>query len=137
MNSDKTLQRQLNNASGKANRQELLNKLHENINKKRDERLTVSPHVMNKLNKEVTEEKKQNDSDPRVTLIMKDYFVKALKTYPGYDMPSPIKILNNRDEHELKFVKLCIKLLKENDNNPEVLDNPYSKYMREVLGLNN
>ena len=58
MNSDKTLQSQINNASGKPNRQELLNKLHENINKKRDERLTVSPHLMNKLNKEVTEEKK-------------------------------------------------------------------------------
>ena len=68
---------------------------------------------------------------------MKDYFIKALKTYPGYDMPSPVKILNNRDEHELKFVKFCIKLLKENNNDPEVLDNPYSKYMREVLGLNN
>jgi hypothetical protein len=137
MNSDKTLQSQINNASGKQNRQELLNKLHENINKKRDERLTVSPHVMKKLNKEVTEEKKQNDSDPRVTPIMKDYFIKALKTYPGYDMPSPIKILNSRDEYELKFIKLCIKLLKDNDNNSDVLDNPYSKYMREVLGLNN
>lgn len=137
MNSDKTLQSQINNASGKTNRQELLNKLHENINKKRDERLTVSPHVMNKLNKEVNDEKKQNDSDVRVTPIMKDYFIKALKTYPGYDMPSPIKILNNRDEQELKFVKFCIKLLKENNNDPDVLDNPYSKYMREVLGLNN
>ena len=108
MNSDKTLQSQINNASGKPNRQELLNKLHENINKKRDERLTVSPHLMNKLNKEVTEEKKQNDSDLRVTPIMKDYFIKALKTYPGYDMPSPVKILNNRDEHELKFVKFFL-----------------------------
>jgi len=37
----------------------------------------------------------------------------------------------------LKYIKLCIKLLKENGNNPDVLDNPYSKYMREVLGLNN
>ena len=81
MNSNKTLQSQINNASGKQNRQELLNKLHENINKKREERLTVSPHVMNKLNKEVAEEKKQNDSDPRVTPIMKDYFIKALKMY--------------------------------------------------------
>jgi len=135
MNSDKTLQSQLNN--NKPNRQELLNKLHENINKKREERLIIRPKIMKRLNEEVELEKKQNDTDPRVTTIMKEYFIKALKTYQGYDMPSPIKILENRDEYELKYIKLCIKLLKENGNNPDVLDNPYSKYMREVLGLNN
>ena len=133
MNSDKTLQSQLN----KPNRQELLNKLHENINKKREDRYIVRPRIMKRLNDEVELEKKQNDSDPRVTTIMKEYFLKALKTYPGYDMPSPIKILENKDEYELKYIKFCIKLLKDNKNDPDVIDNPYSKYMCEVLGLNN
>ena len=49
MNSDKTLQSQLN----KPNRQELLNKLHENINKKREDRYIVRPKIMKKLQDEV------------------------------------------------------------------------------------
>ena len=117
-------------------RKELLDKLRNKINKKHNERFTTSPQQINKLNKEIKLEKKRNDEDPRVTQLMKDYFIHAMKTYPTYNVVDPHTILENEEEHKLKFLNFSIKLLKNNDNKLDILQNPYCNYMREVLGMN-
>ena len=68
---------------------------------------------------------------------MKEYFVYALRMYKGVDLPNPHEILENKEKYELSYYNFSIDLLKKNNNNPEVLKNPYCNYMREVLGLNN
>jgi len=63
-------------------------------------------------------------------------FVQALQKYRGLDLENPVELLNNPDEFKLKYYNFSIKLLKENNNDISMLDNPYCNYMKEVLGLN-
>jgi len=117
-------------------RKELLNKLHNKINLKHNDRFTTSQQKINKMNKDIKKEKKRNDEDPRVTQLMKDYFINALQKYPTYNVVDPHTILENEEEYKLQFLNFCIKLLKNNDNNLDILQNPYCNYMREVLHMN-
>jgi len=117
-------------------RKELLDKLHNKIKLKHNDRFKPSQQKVEKIKKDIKLEKKKNDEDPRVTKLMKDYFVHALQTYPTYDLVDPHTILENKDEYSLKFLNFSIKLLNNNNNNIDVLNNPYCNYMREVLGIN-
>jgi hypothetical protein len=128
-----TLQQQITGDSKKRN--ELVNKLNTKINELQNNRYSVSPQKMKQINKQIKKEKKLNDNDPRVTPIMNDYYVNALKSLPGYELPDPHTILEKKEEYTLKYYNFCITLLKNNNNNQEVLKNPYCTYMREVLGL--
>ena len=103
----------------KLSRKELINKLHNKINKLHDERYKPSIQKINKIEKEMKLEKKLNDEDPRVTQLMKDYFIHAMKTYPTQDI-----------------LDFCIKLLKKSNNDLDILKNPYCNYMREVFNMN-
>ena len=127
----------MNSLSSEINpRKELLNKLHSKINQKHNDRFKPSQQQVEKIKKDMKKEKKNNDEDPRVTRLMKDYFLHALQTYPTYDLVDPHTILENKEEFTLKFLNFSIKLLKNNNNNLDVLNNPYCKYMQEVLGMN-
>jgi hypothetical protein len=128
-----TLQQQITGDSKKRN--ELVNKLNTKINELQNNRYSVSPQKMKQINKQIKKEKKLNDNDPRVTPIMNDYYVNALKSLPGYELPDPHTILEKKEEYTLKYYNFCIKLLKNNNNDQDVLKNPYCTYMREVLGL--
>lgn len=118
-------------------REILQQKLAEKIKLAKDKGLKPSQQQLNKLEKQAAKEKKEVDNDPRVTFLMKEYFVYALRMYEGVDLPNPHEILENKDKYELSYYNFSIDLLKKNNNNPEVLKNPYCNYMREVLGLNN
>lgn len=117
-------------------RKELLNKLHNKINIKHNERFITSQQKINKMNKDIKKEKKQNDQDPRVTQLMKNYFINAMQKYPTYNVLDPHTILENEEEYKLQFLNFCIKLLKKNNNNLDILQNPYCNYMREVFHMN-
>jgi len=117
-------------------RKELLDKLHNKIKLKHNDRFKPSQQKVEKIKKDIKLEKKKNDEDPRVTKLMKDYFVHALQTYTTYDLVDPHTILENKDKYTLKFLNFSIKLLKNNNNNLDILNNPYCNYMREVLGIN-
>jgi len=119
-----------------SNRDELKLKLKEKINTLHNEKNKISEQKKKKIIKEIDKEKKLNDEDPRVTKLMTDYFVNALKAYPTRTIHDPHTLLEHKEEETLKYYQLCIKLLKENNNNQEILDNPYCNYMRCVLGLN-
>jgi hypothetical protein len=124
------------NPPQKLSREELINKLHNKINKLHDERYKPSAQQMNKIEKEMKLEKKLNDNDPRVTQLMKDYFIHAMKTYPTQNILDPHSLLENEDEYKLKFLNFCIKLLKKSNNDLDILKNPYCNYMREVFSMN-
>jgi hypothetical protein len=121
----------------KLSRKELQQKFNERLNKINEKRFQPSPHKVNKIKKDIAKEKKLNDNDPRVTKLMNDYFIDALKTYPLIEIPDPHTVLENKEKYELNYYNFCIKILKKNNNNSELLDNSYCRYMREVLGLNN
>ena len=120
----------------KLSRTELQQKFNERLNKINEKRFQPSPRKVNKLKKEIAKEKKLNDNDPRVTKLMNDYFIDAMKTYPLIEIADPHTILENQEKYELNYYNFCIKLLKKNNNNTELLSNSYCRYMREVLGLN-
>jgi hypothetical protein len=124
------------NSPPKLSRKELINKLHNKINKLHDERYKPSIQKMNKMEKEMKLEKKLNDEDPRVTQLMKDYFIHAMRVYPSQNILDPHSLLEKEDEYKLKFMNFCINLLKKNNNDLDVLKNPYCNYMREVFNMN-
>ena len=114
MNPEKqTLQQQIN-------RDDLRKKLHDKINMKNQQRYHVSLQQRKKIEKQVDKEKKLNDNDPRVTQLMKDYYVNALRAYPNQDIYDPHTILENAEEEKLKYYNVCIRLLKDNNNNSEI-----------------
>ena len=118
-------------------REILQKKLADKIKLSKERQSKPSQQQLNKLEKQAAKEKKEVDNDPRVTFLMKEYFVYALRMYKGVDLPNPHEILENKEKYELSYYNFSIDLLKKNNNNPEVLKNPYCNYMREVLGLNN
>ena len=118
-------------------REVLQKKLADKIKLAKDKQSKPSQQQLNKLEKQAAKEKKEVDNDPRITFLMKEYFVYALRMYKGVDLPNPHEILENKEKYELSYYNFSIDLLKKNNNNPEVLKNPYCNYMREVLGLNN
>jgi len=120
----------------KLSRKELIQKLHSKINKLHDDRLKPSQQKINKIEKEMKLEKKLNDEDPRVTQLMKDYFIHAMRVYPSQNILDPHSLLEKEDEYKLKFMNFCINLLKKNNNDFDVLKNPYCNYMREVFNMN-
>jgi len=117
-------------------REILQKKLADKIKLSKERQSKPSQQQLNKLEKQAAKEKKQVDNDPRVTFLMKEYFIYALRMYKGIDLPNPHEILENKEKYELSYYNFSIDLLKKNNNNPEVLKNPYCNYMREVLGLN-
>jgi hypothetical protein len=116
-------------------RDTLKQKLREKINKQKESREQPSLMEIKKLEKDAKKEKKEVDNDPRVTNTMKNLFIIALKMYPGIDLANPVEILNNQDKYKLDYYKFCTDLLKKNNNDVTVLNNPYCNYMKEVLAL--
>lgn len=118
----------------KSPRELLKQKLRDKLNKSKQQQ-KVSPQQAKKINKLVDKEKKANDNDPRVTPLMNNYFIKALNAYPGQPLKSPHDLLENAVEEKLNYYNFCIKILKDNKNNSELLNNPYCNYIKCVLGL--
>jgi hypothetical protein len=116
-------------------RDQLKQKLREKINKSKEITNKPSAQMKQKLEKDAKKEKKEVDNDPRVTLVMKNYFIKALQSYPGLDLANPVEILNNPDEYKLEYYNFATDLLKKSNNDPSVLNNPYCDYLKEILGL--
>jgi hypothetical protein len=129
----KSLQSEINS---RPNRDELKQKLRDKIAETKNLNNRPSQQTKNKLEKDAKREKKEVDNDPRVTYVMKHLFVQALQKYPGMDLANPSEVLNNKEKYTLNYYNFSIQLLKENNNNLEILDNPYCRYMKEVLGLN-
>lgn len=125
----KSLQSEINT------REELKQKLRARINQNKEKNNKPSAQMKQKLEKDAKKEKAIVDNDPRVTHNMKHYFIKAMQAYPGIDLANPVEILNNSEKYKLDYYKFCIDLLKKNNNNQEVLKNPYCEYMKEVLSL--
>ena len=117
-------------------RDELKQKLKDKIAQNKQRNNKVSEQTKNKLEKDAKKEKKEVDNDPRVTDVMKNLFIIALRSYPGMDLANPHEILERKDEYTLDYYKFSIKLLKDNNNDDDILKNPYCNYMKEVLGLN-
>ena len=122
-----------NNSDSK---EELRQKLKHKLNQLKEANNKPSIQTKNKLEKDAKKEKKEVDNDPRVTQSMKNLFIQALQSSPGIDLDNPCEILNNKEQSTIDYYNYCIKLMKNNNNNSEILNNPYCKYMKEVLGLN-
>jgi hypothetical protein len=116
-------------------RDELKQRLKDKINQNKQINNRPSERMKQKLEKDAKKEKKEVDNDPRVTHNMKYFFIKALKSYEGLDLANPVEILNNPDKYKLDYYNFSIELLKNNNNDPSILNNPYCDYMKEVLGL--
>jgi hypothetical protein len=131
-----SLQSEINkNSNILSHRDELRQKLHNKMNQNKQINNRPSERMKQKLEKDAKKEKREVDNDPRVTHNMKHYFIKALKTYEGLDLANPVEILNNPDKYKLDYYNFSIELLKNNNGDSNVLNNPYCDYMKEVLGL--
>jgi hypothetical protein len=117
-------------------RDALKEQLKQKINQLKNDKNRPSEQLKKKLEKDAKKEKKEVDNDPRVTYKMKHLFITALRTYPGMDLANPHEILEKKEEYTLDYYNFCIKLLKDNNNDQNMLKNPYCEYMKEVLEIN-
>lgn len=88
------------------------------------------------INKE-KEISKLLNSDNRITPEMKSSYTKAKLKF-GEQLPNPIEILDNKDEHIKKFMEymsMAIKNTKSEEELLNVLDNEYSIYIGIVTGF--
>jgi len=140
MNKNSVLPPSLQNEIGKnpntlSHRDQLRQKLHDKINQSKQINNKPSLQMKQKLEKDAKKEKKLVDNDPRVTDAMRGYFIKALRKYEGLDLANPVEILDNPEKYKLEYYNFSIELLKNNNNDSSILNNPYCEYMKEVLGL--
>lgn len=113
------------------NRKRLRNRLN-NLNSKRYE----GKNRKELLNKE-KEVSKLLSSDSRITSEMKSAYRSAKNKF-GNELPNPIEILDNKDEHIKKFMEymsMAIKNTKSEKELLQVLDNEYSNYIGIVTGF--
>jgi hypothetical protein len=132
----KSIQSEINTGPTGLTRDELKQKLRDKIAMNKQQNNKPSQQVKNKLEKDAKKEKKEVDNDPRVTYKMKHLFITALRTYPGMDLANPHEILEKKEKYTLDYYNFCIKLLKDNNNDQDMLKNPYCEYMKEVLEIN-
>ena len=82
---------------------QLKERLHEKINQQKNSRYQLKLKDQRKINKQVDLEKKQMDTDPRITPVMKKWFIDAMGASPEYDVKNPVYILDNLETEKLKF----------------------------------
>ena len=64
-----------------------------------------------KLDKQIHKDKREMETDTRVTPVMKKWFIEAMGSSQHIDVMTPSFILNNKDEEKLKFYKFLFKYI--------------------------
>jgi hypothetical protein len=86
-------------------KEELKLKLREKINQIKQKNYKMPKKDQIKMEKDIHKEKKEFDTDKRLTPLMRKWFIEAMKTSPNIDVKSPSYILNNKEEEKIKFYK--------------------------------
>lgn len=90
---------------------QLKERLHDKIQQQKNSRYQIKLKDQRKINKQVDMEKKQMDTDSRVTPVMKKWFMDAMSASPDYDVKNPVYILDNLETEKLKFYNFLAKYL--------------------------
>lgn len=94
-------------------REQLKAKLKQTMNDRKIQQFQMPKKEQRKLEKEVKADRKLIETDPRVTKIMKDWFIEAMKSSSQIpDVKSPPYILNNMEAEKLKFYNFLTKYMK-------------------------
>jgi len=94
-------------------REELKAKIRKTMNDRKIQEFKMPKKEQRKLEKEIKADRKLIETDPRVTKIMRDWFIEAMKSSPNIpDIKSPPFILNNMESEKLKFYNFLTKYMK-------------------------
>jgi hypothetical protein len=94
-------------------RVELKAKLKQMMNDRKIQEFQMPKKEQRKLEKEIKADQKLIETDPRVTKIMRDWFIEAMKSSSKIsDIKSPPYILNNMEAEKLKFYNFLTKYMK-------------------------
>ena len=93
-------------------KQILRNKLKQKIQEKNSERFQLKKKSLEKIKKNVDDEKKQMDTDTRVSYLMKKAYVEAIGSSPDMtDIKNPVYVLDHMEESKIKFYEFLTKFM--------------------------
>lgn len=90
---------------------ELRQKLRQKIIENKQKNFQLPRRETLKLDKQIHKDKREMDTDKRLTPVMKKWFIDAMGSSPNIDVKTPSYILNNKDEEKLKFYKFLFKFI--------------------------
>ena len=93
-------------------KQILRDKLKQKIQEKNSQRYQLTKKSLEKIKKTVDEDKKQMDTDPRVSYLMKKAYVDAMGSSPDMtDIKNPVYVLDHMEESKIKFYEFLTKFM--------------------------
>jgi hypothetical protein len=93
-------------------KQILRNKLKQKIQEKSSQRYQLTKKSLEKIKRNVDDEKKQMDTDTRVSYLMKKAYVEAMGSSPDMtDIKNPVYVLDHMEESKIKFYEFLTKFM--------------------------
>lgn len=123
-------------------REELLFKLRNKINNKRNNNDAKNPQHMAKMSKEFKKKVNEINKDERITSEMLNRYQKAIVEFPNNNIVNPKCILDNYDKYKKEYdnyILTSIKTAKTKglgiNSIRSMIDNSYTQYMTHVLDI--
>lgn len=107
-------------------------KLQQKINDQKQNRFHLKRKEKLRLDKQVDQDKKEMDTDTRLTPVMKKWFIDAMASSPNIEVKTPSYILNNKDEEKLKFYNFLIKYIEEIKSEVDLYKNDMMKGLDRI-----
>jgi hypothetical protein len=90
---------------------ELKQRLKNKIEEKKNNRIFMKKKEIRDLNNQVEDEMKTMEKDPRITPIMKNWFLQAMNATRDRDVKYPVYILDNLESEKVKFYDFLVKYM--------------------------
>jgi len=92
---------------------QLRKKLREKLNQKKLQNTQLSNKEKRKIYRQADDDKKLMAEDPRITSIMRGYYIDAMASSHNLSVVNPVLILNNIEKHRTEYYEFLANFMKE------------------------
>jgi len=92
---------------------QLRRRLREKLNQKKIQNTQLSNKEKRKIFRQVDDDKKLLANDPRISPIMKGYYIDAMASSHNVDVVNPVLILNDIEKYKTEYYEFLANFMKE------------------------
>ena len=92
---------------------QLRRRLREKLNQKKLQNTQLPIKTQRKINKQVDDDKKLMANDPRITSIIRGYYIDAMASSHNLNVVNPVIILNDIEKYKLEYYSFLANFMKE------------------------
>lgn len=92
---------------------QLRRRLREKLNQKKLQNTQLTTKEKRKIYKQVDDDKKLLANDPRVTSIMKGYYIDAMASSHNVNVINPVLILNDIEKYKVEYYEFLANFMKD------------------------